>query len=337
MNTLFFAGDRYAPACKIDGVPAQEFLQGHYCRAIAHLARALRSERNVLGYETMNEPSPGWIGCAAGTGRRLEDCCLHGPIGKVFTPWQSLQAANGASLPGVRVFNIPFIFSHAETINPAGKRVWREGVRDVWAAHGLWDDTLPPGEARMLQPDYFMLDPEPGHDPADWMPLFQTRYLKPFWARFASEIKAATGNPAELIFTDPAVQLDRPHLPSARPQDKIEGVNQVWAPHWYDGITILSTVYHSWVGTDLATPSFPLRLTPWAANHAADSSVRGIVQGGAHIGPCLLGEVGSPWVGSMASTALAVERTQKAVEQALIPAVTIWNYTPLHTARDGDS
>jgi len=39
MFTLFFAGDRFAPKTKIDGVPAQEFLQSHFLGAMATLVR----------------------------------------------------------------------------------------------------------------------------------------------------------------------------------------------------------------------------------------------------------------------------------------------------------
>ena len=54
--TLFFAGDRFAPDFRIDGEPAQAYLQGRYVRALAHLAAALRRRPNVVGFGSMNEP-----------------------------------------------------------------------------------------------------------------------------------------------------------------------------------------------------------------------------------------------------------------------------------------
>ena len=54
--TLFFAGDRFAPDLRIDGEPAQAYLQGRYVRALAHLAAALRRRPNVVGFGSMNEP-----------------------------------------------------------------------------------------------------------------------------------------------------------------------------------------------------------------------------------------------------------------------------------------
>jgi hypothetical protein len=55
MFTLFFAGNLFAPHTRVDGEPVQEYLQRHYCGAMARLAERLRNFPNVLGYETMNE------------------------------------------------------------------------------------------------------------------------------------------------------------------------------------------------------------------------------------------------------------------------------------------
>ena len=62
MFTLFFGGNDFAPATKVDGEPAQEFLQRHYLAAIGELAGRLRGLPAVVGYGTMNEPQPGFIG-----------------------------------------------------------------------------------------------------------------------------------------------------------------------------------------------------------------------------------------------------------------------------------
>ena len=41
------------------GENMQDFLQRHYCAAMARVARELRDETNVLGFDTLNEPSNG--------------------------------------------------------------------------------------------------------------------------------------------------------------------------------------------------------------------------------------------------------------------------------------
>lgn len=56
---LFWAGNEFAPDLKIDEIPAQDFLQDHYIGALTKLATYLRDLPNVIGYGTLNEPSPG--------------------------------------------------------------------------------------------------------------------------------------------------------------------------------------------------------------------------------------------------------------------------------------
>lgn len=62
MFTLFFGGNDYAPATKIDGVPVQEYLQSHYINAIKQVAMRLHDLPNVVGYDSLNEPGSGYIG-----------------------------------------------------------------------------------------------------------------------------------------------------------------------------------------------------------------------------------------------------------------------------------
>ena len=71
MFTLFLAGDRVLP--ELAGVQGE--LQGRYCAAVAALAERLADLDNVLGYDTMNEPSYGFL-------RRSADL----PLGHLAAP-----------------------------------------------------------------------------------------------------------------------------------------------------------------------------------------------------------------------------------------------------------
>lgn len=62
MFTLFFAGNTFAPKTRVEGVPIQDYLQSHYFNAIKRVAARLKDLPHVLGYDTLNEPSAGWIG-----------------------------------------------------------------------------------------------------------------------------------------------------------------------------------------------------------------------------------------------------------------------------------
>lgn len=59
--TLFFGGNDYAPEIKVNNLPFQEYLQSHYINAIKQVALRLKDLPNVVGYDTMNEPTQGFI------------------------------------------------------------------------------------------------------------------------------------------------------------------------------------------------------------------------------------------------------------------------------------
>ena len=65
MFTVFFGGERFAPDLQVEGESMQHYLQRHYVDALSLLAAALKNERNVIGFGSMNEPLPGLIGCSS--------------------------------------------------------------------------------------------------------------------------------------------------------------------------------------------------------------------------------------------------------------------------------
>jgi len=62
MWTLFFAGRDFAPRLIIDGLNVQDYMQEHYLGAQREIARRVRDLPNVMGFDSLNEPVPGWIG-----------------------------------------------------------------------------------------------------------------------------------------------------------------------------------------------------------------------------------------------------------------------------------
>ena len=87
MFTLFFAGNDFAPRARVEDEPVQEFLQRHYCAAMAQVALRLCRSPNTIGYDTMNEPSHGLIG-------HLDLDRLEGlvKLGESPTPFQAISA-----------------------------------------------------------------------------------------------------------------------------------------------------------------------------------------------------------------------------------------------------
>ena len=68
MFTLFFAGLEYAPKAILNGVNIQDYLQTHYLNALRYLAERIHEandleDTTVIGWENLNEPSIGMVGC----------------------------------------------------------------------------------------------------------------------------------------------------------------------------------------------------------------------------------------------------------------------------------
>lgn len=110
MWTLFFAGDTYAPP-SLRGVQGE--LQDRYLAAIGALAERLTDFDHVLGYDSFNEPSAGYIGMSRKDltrGRRFMVGDGQGPAPR--SPLEYLAAAEAGG-------------------------IWRDGC--PWRAAGVWD------------------------------------------------------------------------------------------------------------------------------------------------------------------------------------------------------
>ena len=313
MFTIFFSGKRFAPKLiHSDGSHMQDFLQGSFCRAFALLARYLKDEPNVLGFEAMNEPHAGFVTAA---GCRFDKFQGRTEIGWKMTPWEATQVANGATLK-IPVWQGLKQFSRYETVNQGGKRVWREGVECTWKSHGVW------ASGKLLDPFYFNM--KSGEN-------FQTSHMLPFWKNFASAIREEISD--SLIFTGPAIDLSNPRIHSATAEDRILG--QVWAPHWYDSLTLLTRQFRSWLGFSLSSMIPVMVFSPLVARGFTADLVA-TKKGGDAVGPTVVGEIGVPWCGTADSTAHALDKSLAAAERAGVDGVIIWNYAPSHSSELGD-
>lgn len=323
MFSLFFGGDDFAPATRVEGEPVQEFLQRHYIGAVCRLAERLRGYSWVVGYDTLNEPLAGYLGWpdlgVAGGTVKLGDCP---------TPFQAMALGAGhAQEIGVFTAGLTgFRMRGTRTLDPAPARAWLPGHDCVWRQNGVWD-VGPDGEPRLLRPRHFA---RRGDAPVD----FSEQYYLPFARRFAAAVLRA--HPGAAIFVETA---------TGRPPPRWEAPDLVYAPHWYDGFVLFLKRYHDWLAVDNRKQR--LVVTPWLIRRSFAAQLRALRdEAAARLpgAPTLVGEVGIAFdlggrrayrTGDFSKQTKAMDRTLRALDDALLSA-TLWNYTSDNCNAHGD-
>lgn len=326
MFTLFFGGSDFAPKLKVDGESIQDYLQRHYIGAIEQVADRMRGMEHVIGYDTLNEPSPGYIGS-----RDLTKPMNPFKYGLAPSPLEGMRLGEGEALALDRweISLLGFRKSGKQVANPDGLRAWSEGIDCIWREHGVWDWDSAQG-ARLLRPDYFSIIDDRAVD-------FINDYYKPFALRFAERIQRA--HPGAAIFLEPPPGYGPPQWDVGDPK----GI--VWAPHWYDGLTLFLKRLIPFLGINFVEPqivvgrrnvrrSFARQLA--ARRREAETHLNGA--------PVLIGEIGIPFdmddklayrTGDYRRQELALDRSLEALEANLLSA-TLWNYTADNSNTRGD-
>lgn len=326
MFMLFFAGDVYAPKTMIDGVPAQEYLQSHYIAAIKQIASRLKGFPQVIGYDSLNEPSDGWIG--------MQNLTVHDTenfLGETPTPYQSMLLGDGVptEVDFFEMKSLGIKKTGTRLLNPDGLRAWQGDKVGVWRENGVWDyDDR--GQPKLLRPDHFAQYKGRSVE-------FNNDFLKPFINRFGKEIRQA--DPDKLIFIESVPHKTMP----AWTDEDISGV--VDSSHWYDDLTLITKHYRAFAGIDLITERVVLgtgRVKNMFRHVLAGIKKRTVEKLGDI--PTLIGEFGIPYdmdakkayeTGNFDRQELALDRSFQALEANLLHA-TLWNYTPDNTNALGD-
>lgn len=323
MFTLFFAGNDFAPGLKIDGTPVQDYLQSHYINAILQLAEKLKDLPNVVGFDTLNEPSKGWIG--------VEDVDKVLPFlrrGASPTPFQSMLLGAGFTQE-VQVYD--FQGKDGKMMqNKDNIRAWKENTAGIWREQGVWD--IINGEPKLLKPDYF--NQVNGSEVN-----FKHDYLKPFLVKFAESIQNVDSD--YLIFLETNVENRK--LPNWSKDDPANIIN---SDHWYDHSTLLTKQFaeneifphtefdEKVVGKEAIEQTFLNEVL--AIKKPADELLDGI--------PTIIGEFGIPYdlndkkayqTGDFTMQKKALDRSMRIMERART-GYCLWNYTPDNTNERGD-
>ena len=326
MFTLFFGGKTFAPELKIEGESAQDWLQERYLAAFRHCCRRLKNCKAIVGWGTMNEPHPGFIGY--GDLRRLENITLA--LGPVPSAFQAMIAASGRPVE-VPVYT-PWIkgqrITGKQTINPEGASLFKEGFSCPWKQAGIWADE--PSGPKLLKPEHFSTyQGRPAR--------FADDFLKPFMLRFIERMQEA--NRPALFFIEGVPHGENPVWGKDDPS------NAVNAFHHYDSLTLFTKNFRPWLTLDRKTGRIILGRKKTAAHYSARlAEAKTWTREQMGDMPCLLGEFGLPFdlrkkkaykTGDYSLHEKALSLYYDGIDENLLSSA-IWNYTADNNHEDGD-
>lgn len=158
MWTLFFAGRDFAPKFNIDGQNVQDFLQSHYLGCIQEIAHRIKDFDHVLGFDSLNEPSRGWIGSKMNDRGLNPDQKSANLPGLAWSAIDGLFASNGYTIElpfmELSILKAGFIRKEDRVINPNKISLWQNpDLGDPFQIEGAWElkDDMP----FVLNNDYF--------------------------------------------------------------------------------------------------------------------------------------------------------------------------------------
>jgi hypothetical protein len=344
MWTLFFGGNTFAPGRYVEGVPIQDWLQSHFIDAMKHTARRLKDCESVVGFGTLNEPHYGYIGLSSlNSHHRIT--ALSGAIPSAF---QSMIAASGFP---VDVKNVALggglTLAKKTRFNPEGVSLFKEGQLCPWREAGVW--AIENGSPVVKKNEWFLQVPEwarslqkPCDSQGTAFPGFSEYFLKPFQKRFVEEVSKK--HEQYIFFVEGIPHADRV---SWAKDDLVRAdgtpISVVEAFHWYDGLTLLSKKWRSWliIDSESSVPTFGFGSS---RRGILKQMVRGANRPRKDGIPALLGEFGVPMDLSLglayrnsdfSAQEDALGSYYDGIDAALVSS-TLWNYSASNTHDAGD-
>jgi hypothetical protein len=355
MFTLFFAGRHFTPKCIIDGKNIQDYLQDHFVNACAFLAKRIHESGDledvvVVGWESLNEPNRGMVGVTDITAIPREQVLQKGTSP---TPWQAMLTGSGRAceidtwdVGGLGPYKCGRII-----VDPQKESAWLPADYDdsrygykrdpgwklggcIWAQHGVWD----PNTDTPLRKDYFQNNPETGK--AIDYEVFTNTYFMDFYRKFRDAIRSHHKN--SILFCQPPVLELPPSIKGTADDDP----KMVYAPHYYDGITVMTKKWNRYWNVDIfgvlrgryLSPVFAIKLGETAIRNCLRDQLSAIKKEGEdYMGnhPCVLTEFGIPFdmddkyaykTGDYSSQSGAMDANHFAVEGSCMAGYTLWGY-----------
>ncbi len=238
MWTLFFAGRDFAPNLMINDektaekLNIQDYMLAHYIGSLEQIATRVKDLPHVFGFDSLNEPHHGFIGHNAITRNlklkknKKEDPPLPG---LAWTPVDGMFAAAGNSFVleeiGIKIIPLGLGVVKKIMVNPKRISIWKEGAKDLWKEHGVWD-LGDDGKPITPNADYFRI--------VNGQKVNFTRdYLLPFASRVAGAMRKYNPNWIIVVEDEPESAFFPPEggWPKNTPTNMVNGY------HWYDPVT----------------------------------------------------------------------------------------------------
>ena len=316
VNELFFQGDN-----KNVGM----YLQDHYINAMKKVAETLKDCDHVIGFDTLNEPSSGYIGKDFGNFEVM--------VSKGYAPTVLEGMALGSGIPqSVNILERGKFGTKnlgKQVINSAGVSVWKKGYSCVWKSHGVWA-VGSDGHPLVNDLDYFKKI-------GDHVVDFPEDYMKPFVKKYADALKSV--KPDLLIFFEHNLE----NKPPVWEKDSLQ--NYVYAPHWYDGMTLFLKNFTPHLTFDRMNNKLVFGQKN-VKKHFKTALANIKSRTGHYLGnfPTVIGEIGIPYdlnkkkafiSGNYKAQIQAMNANLTALEGNLLH-YTLWNYTPDNNNKWGD-
>jgi hypothetical protein len=331
MFTLFFGGDVFAPNRKVGEENLKDYLQGKYIEAMCKLAIRLKNCKNVVGFDTLNEPSPGYIG------KKTLSTFDWPFIGVIDTPtsFQEMVITEGNPTRIKRSYMVGFFKAPfgSTVLNKRGINLWKNKEGCVWRQHGVWNYD-PNGAPMLLKSDYF--EKVNGQTVS-----FYKDFVTPFVKKYKNEIQKIEKSFFIFMESDPS----KLELEWSEPIQKGYG-GVVNATHWYDGALLFMKREFNWLGIHSFSqkPIFGKKAVE-AMFFECISEIKNMSIENMQNAPTVIGETGIPMdlskkygyrTGDYSQHEKALDKIMVAIEKTLVN-VTLWNYTSDNTHKYGDN
>jgi hypothetical protein len=336
MWTLFFTGKLFTPDFEIEGQNVQDYLQSHYIGAMKTLAQAVKDIPNVIGFDTLNEPVPGWIGKPLSYRhlRATQENPVNPRVGLALSPLDNLLSARGIPLSLPRILRDAdtgeFSVGDNEILNADGVSIWLENHDCPFAAAGAYRVV----DNKLIEVNELFFSEVKGRK----VDIANDAY-GPFFRAMASAVHEV--NPEWLIFAElePYSAYTGGPFPADMPAHSVN------ASHWYDSSTLYTKKFSPDSAFDFTTGTMLYGRDAIKASYVKQmSDVAHLAECFSPNGaPTLIGEFGIPFdldegaafkawakgkrgeeVWDMHTQALTL--MYEAMDQLKIHA-TLWNYT----------